>query len=503
MSAAVGTRKSERIQVLSETNVPVYNHKPKRAPKKELLSPSSELNAAIASLTLADDRLPTLTNILTNVTPGMIYEIAFLTSQNPKLLVGKSKSFYIETICDAVWSACLSNFYNEFMSASDRDKANKSLSIELEEGRGTLKYNLIYAFKNDATALPHVLEDNYTDERLDDICEAYHVDTSELSKKEDKVTELLHGMRLNATTVFYTSLPIDALREIAGLNDLKTIGPKPDVVYRLVHQMNEESPIPAPEEVKKPNLEKGITFNAIYSAYNLDELRLWCKENDIKQAGTKKELIQKILHFFDGNKEGIMIGDRKIPRRRRNTDGLRKKKRVSKEDKENTAPTKKAAPVKKIEKPAAKKTTRTTTTEPVEVPLTKKGTKKTAEVAPVEEVSTKVNKGKKPATTEPVEEPVIRVASTRRRVSAPKIPTISKLAKAIEGLKAHYDVKPPLDPAEVAVAIKTAKKNGYVVSPELEEFYSLCDGLACTEAHVATASIEFFWKWCSTCQRRK
>jgi len=113
-------------------------------------------------------------------------------------------------------------------------------------------------------------------------------------------------------------------------------------------------------------------------------------------------------------------------------------------------------------------------------------------VAPVEEVSTKVNKGKKPATTEPVEEPVIRVASARRRVSAPKIPTISKLAKAIEGLKAHYDVKPPLDPAEVAVAIKTAKKNGYVVSPELEEFYSLCDGLACTEAHVATASIEFF-----------
>jgi len=40
--------------------------------------------------------------------------------------------------------------------------------------------------------------------------------------------------------------------------------------------------------------------------------------------------------------------------------------------------------------------------------------------------------------------------------------------------------------------LKMLKKNGFNVSADLEEFYSICDGLACTQEHVTVASIEFF-----------
>jgi len=69
---------------------------------------------------------------------------------------------------------------------------------------------------------------------------------------------------------------------------------------------------------------------------------------------------------------------------------------------------------------------------------------------------------------------------------------VSDLAQVIEGLKNYYDVKPPKPTAEVTAAIKSAKKNGFAVPADLEEFYSICDGLACTQDHVTVASIEFF-----------
>jgi len=507
MSAAVESRRSERVKVLSEkpSNVPEVTSakNSKKATKRtELLSPTSELNAAVASLTLSDDRLPAITNILMKVNGQAVQTIAGIYTKN-KLPTKGSKAFFIEAISDAVWTDCLSNFYNEFMNKGDKEKAAKSLSMAIEAGRGQLKASLIYAFKNDATALPHILEDIYSDEQLEAICEGYHVDVSQLAAKEDKVNELVHGMRLNATTVFYTSLNIEDLKAIALLNELKSSGGKQDIVYRLVHQKNEEGPIPR-TELLKAEFNQGDTFEQIYAKYNLEELKIWCKENDVKSSGTKKELIHKVLRFLDGDKEGLMIGDRKIPRRRRNTDGLRKKKQIPKENKENAAPVKTTttAPAKKT---VEKKTTTTTSSstakpsapakkapavvEPVEsAPLPKRSSRKAVEPV-VEEVPK--SKGKKAA--EPVVEEVVATSSGGKKKSLPKeVPVVSDLAQVIEGLKNYYDVKPPRPTAEVTAAIKSAKKNGFVVPADLEAFYSICDGLACTQDHVTVASIEFF-----------
>jgi len=62
-------------------------------------------------------------------------------------------------------------------------------------------------------------------------------------------------------------------------------------------------------------------------------------------------LIRRILAFFDGEKENIMAGQRKAPKRRKSTP--KTKKSSPKEDaKEEEAPKKKAAPAKKAPAPA-------------------------------------------------------------------------------------------------------------------------------------------------------
>ncbi len=54
---------------------------------------------------------------------------------------------------------------------------------------------------------------------------------------------------------------------------------------------------------KKKALKKGITYDEIFQHYYLEELRSFCKDNELKTSGTKKDLIKRILAFFEGGIE--------------------------------------------------------------------------------------------------------------------------------------------------------------------------------------------------------
>ena len=103
----------------------------------------------------------------------------------------------------------------------------------------------------------------------------------------------------------------------------------------------------------KPDLKKGVSYQDVFQHYSVEELHDWCKKTGLKTSGNKPELIRRILAFFDGDKENIMAGERKAPKRRKSSGPKKtKKKAASKtEEGEETTTKKTVSQPKKVTPP--------------------------------------------------------------------------------------------------------------------------------------------------------
>lgn len=76
-----------------------------------------------------------------------------------------------------------------------------------------------------------------------------------------------------------------------------------------------------------PEIKKGITYDEIFQAYFLEELKEYCKKEGLKLSGNRKEVIKRILAHLDGESAK--------PKRKRseNTESQKKKKEEKTEEK--------------------------------------------------------------------------------------------------------------------------------------------------------------------------
>jgi len=61
----------------------------------------------------------------------------------------------------------------------------------------------------------------------------------------------------------------------------------------------------------KPDLVKGVEYQDVFQHYYLEELVEFAKKNGLKVSGTKKELIQRIIAWLEGDKENTLAGTKK------------------------------------------------------------------------------------------------------------------------------------------------------------------------------------------------
>jgi len=79
----------------------------------------------------------------------------------------------------------------------------------------------------------------------------------------------------------------------------------------------------------KPDLVKGVEYQDEFQHYYLEELVEFAKKNGLKVSGTKKELIQRIIAWLEGDKENTLAGTKKTPKRRKRSGS---KKRTTKKE---------------------------------------------------------------------------------------------------------------------------------------------------------------------------
>jgi len=60
---------------------------------------------------------------------------------------------------------------------------------------------------------------------------------------------------------------------------------------------------------KKPALRAGVTYHDVFQHYDVKSLVSYCRKNNLKVSGTKKELIKRILLFLETG-EGVVVESR-------------------------------------------------------------------------------------------------------------------------------------------------------------------------------------------------
>jgi hypothetical protein len=173
--------------------------------------------------------------------------------------------------------------------------------------------------------------------------------------KKEVVKQITDSVYFFGFRSLLENLDIPTLQDLAKEYGLKgTTNTKSKLIYALATQTNikdlpsfnpsaaaateewMEQAAKAANKEKRPAIKNGVSYHDMYQLYLLEELVDWCRDNGLKVSGTKKEVINRILAYFDGDKENTMAT-------------VNNKKTDSKE-----APAKKQKTEKKVSKKPAK-----------------------------------------------------------------------------------------------------------------------------------------------------
>jgi len=146
------------------------------------------------------------------------------------------------------------------------------------------------------------------------IIKALNVDPVSTSSKEKLVIQATTLVNLTGFQTFFGRFDTNFLQHIMEQLNLKCeTDSKPKIVYALATQSAAKKENRQKEDVsyskKKLAIRKGISYQDIYQHYLKDELVSFCRENEMKVTGSKKEVINRILAYLDGDKENTMANN--------------------------------------------------------------------------------------------------------------------------------------------------------------------------------------------------
>jgi len=154
------------------------------------------------------------------------------------------------------------------------------------------------------------LSENADTALLNRLCESLE-ETPDSTNKDDLVKQVSGLVRAFGAEAFWNSFDVNLLHSITADLKLKAKGTnsKRKLVESILTNSNPEKAEPKKKKrkitysKKKKPLEKGVTYDDIFQHYYVNEVRDFCKANGLKSSGKKKELINRILAFLNGEEE--------------------------------------------------------------------------------------------------------------------------------------------------------------------------------------------------------
>jgi len=139
-----------------------------------------------------------------------------------------------------------------------------------------------------------------------EILKALQVDPP--ASREDYVDVILQTTHEIGMENFFSSFPTTKLKEFVKYCSLKIDSDSLDTILRaLVEQESIKAHYePAPGEVPsktQPEINKNISVVDLWTHYYKEDLASWCNNEKLTSHGSKKEIIERIRRFFDGNLE--------------------------------------------------------------------------------------------------------------------------------------------------------------------------------------------------------
>ncbi|KAL6046082.1 U3 small nucleolar RNA-associated protein 4, putative (UTP4) [Balamuthia mandrillaris] len=243
---------------------------------------------------------------------------------------------------------------------------------------------------------------------------AESLDLEVTSKKAELQASIAKALNHAALLAFFDSLSTNTLHELCFAQGLETATPVTSSRAALVQALLRNEKVQKPKKKKqqpiqfskkKKAIAKGITFQDIFQHYSKEEVVEYCKENNLVQSGKKKEVINRILAFLDGDKENAGI----------------KTERVAKK-KSTTAAKKKTATTKKASASGSRASARLNGEEPEVVP---------ARVAKKKTTSTTTTTTKKTTAAAPATKKTTSASATKKTI-APKKTNTKRQQKVVE-----------------------------------------------------------------------
>jgi len=195
------------------------------------------------------------------------------------------------------------------------------------------------------------LKENVDAEGLVEIAEAFELELKEQTGVDKLASQLTNQIEYEAASAFLESLPNDLLLDVAfdmKLSEASATAATGTVVEAILTNTEVKElkkPAPKKKSVKvsktKPKIAKGVTYDDLFQWYTVDEIRDFAKDNELLVSGSKKDLIKRILSWFEGDKENTT------------KEGLEKKRAAKKEANAQKAAKKEAK--KEAKKKASKK----------------------------------------------------------------------------------------------------------------------------------------------------
>eukprot|EP01132_Coremiostelium_polycephalum_P011108 gene11108-13592_t len=200
------------------------------------------------------------------------------------------------------------SFLNQLTAAELTTLYKPHESPSIEDSEKGKKKNKFYLTKKLSSVILDGPEKYFASLRAEDVEILDDFFNCELVADSDECgAEAVEELTLLGLEIFLHECNVKVLGEICADMKLKVTKNSPNSMIQLI--LTGKAPVETkkaqPEKVvnfskvKKP-LAKGLSFHDIHQHYLLEELKEFCKKHKIKTTGTKREVINRIIDYFDG-----------------------------------------------------------------------------------------------------------------------------------------------------------------------------------------------------------
>lgn len=223
----------------------------------------------------------------------------------------------------------------EMLTVEQLQAAAEPLGLETKDKKPVRSRNILTKRLTEAILADGLATylDQMDVEVLKEFAERIGIEPSSKATKGQIIEEIVEEIETTGVRLYFESFSEDLLRDIAYDMKLQKDPLALPGKAVLIEAIVTNTDLPKKEKKKtsqpkvskhKPALEKGVEYHDVFQHYYLEELVEYAKKNGLKVSGTKKDLINRIIAWLEGDKENTLAGTKRAPRRRKRSASKKK-----------------------------------------------------------------------------------------------------------------------------------------------------------------------------------